>query len=181
MAGRTSGATGARETQLRSKLVGQAPINSSMNRSGILGCKMRRRRTRCDWERNASEAGIQAGAPGGQEEEELPMAPAWMSVVPDVPFTGDDQGSTIYTALANLHVLGSFDESQFEAEVFAREATNGKGPLEPHPQADFARDGEPIALGKQQPPPEHFLIAFQPSHRISFESISAQCKNIALR
>ena len=153
MAGRTRGATGARETQLRSKLVRQPPFKSSISRSGVLGGEMLRRRTRCDWERNASEAGIQAGAPGGQEDEELPMAPAWMSVVPDVPFTGDDQGSTIYTALANLHVLGSFDESQFEAEVYAREATNGKGPVEPQRQADLISDKQ-IALGKQEPPPE---------------------------
>jgi len=48
-------------------------------------------------------------------------APRWSSIVPDVPFTGDDQGSTIYTALANLHELGSFDESQLEAETYARE------------------------------------------------------------
>jgi ACS family sodium-dependent inorganic phosphate cotransporter len=53
-------------------------------------------------------------------------APRWSSIVPDVPFTGDDQGSTIYTALANLYELGSFDESQFEAETYAREGKAGK-------------------------------------------------------
>ena len=49
----------------------------------------------------------------------------WSSIVPDVPFTGDDQGSTIYTALSNLYGMGSFDESQFEAETYAREAKPG--------------------------------------------------------
>ena len=53
--------------------------------------------------------------------------PRWSSIVPDVPFTGDDQGSTIYTALANLYeTQGSFDESQFEAETYAREGKVGK-------------------------------------------------------
>ncbi|KAH7618661.1 putative anion transporter 6, chloroplastic [Nannochloris sp. 'desiccata'] len=52
--------------------------------------------------------------------------PRWSSIVPDVPFTGDDQGSTIYTALANLYEMGSFDESQFEAETYAREGKAGK-------------------------------------------------------
>lgn len=51
----------------------------------------------------------------------------WSSIVPDVPFTGDDQGSTIYTALSNLYESGSFDESQFEAETYAREAKPGDG------------------------------------------------------
>lgn len=48
--------------------------------------------------------------------------PRWTGIVPDVPISGDDQGSTIYTALANLYETGSFDESQFEAETYAREA-----------------------------------------------------------
>ena len=50
-----------------------------------------------------------------------------MGVIPDVPITGDDQGSTIYSALAHLGALGSFDESQFEAETYSREATGGSG------------------------------------------------------
>lgn len=50
-------------------------------------------------------------------------APKWMGVIPDVPITGDDQGSTIYSALAHLGALGSFDESQFEAETYVREAS----------------------------------------------------------
>jgi hypothetical protein len=54
-------------------------------------------------------------------------APKWMGVIPDVPITGDDQGSTIYSALAHLGALGSFDESQFEAETYSREATGGSG------------------------------------------------------
>ena len=54
--------------------------------------------------------------------------PGWSSIVPDVPFTGDDQGSTIYTALYNLYERGSFDESQFEAETYAREAKPGSSP-----------------------------------------------------
>lgn len=53
-------------------------------------------------------------------------APKWMGVIPDVPITGDDQGSTIYSALAHLGALGSFDESQFEAETYVREASGKK-------------------------------------------------------
>lgn len=54
------------------------------------------------------------------------QAPRWSGIVPDVPISGDDQGSTIYTALANLYGTGSFDESQFEAETYAREAYKRK-------------------------------------------------------
>lgn len=55
-------------------------------------------------------------------EDPPPIFPRWTGIVPDVPFTGDDQGSTIYTALANLYGAGKFDESQFEADIYAREA-----------------------------------------------------------
>ena len=65
--------------------------------------------------------------------------PRWMGIVPDVPISGDDQGSTIYTALANLHTQGSFDESQFEAETYAREASsNGSSEDEVPVQAQSA-------------------------------------------
>lgn len=62
----------------------------------------------------------------------------WSSIVPDVPFTGDDQGSTIYTALANLYeTMGSFDESQFEAETYAREGAATKGSPLDHPTPEI--------------------------------------------
>lgn len=48
---------------------------------------------------------------------------SWSGIVPDVPLTGDDQASTIYTALADLD--GAYDESQIEAETYSREATSG--------------------------------------------------------
>jgi MFS transporter, ACS family, solute carrier family 17 (sodium-dependent inorganic phosphate cotransporter), other len=62
-----------------------------------------------------------------------------MGVIPDVPITGDDQGSTIYSALAHLGALGSFDESQFEAETYSREATGGSGS---DSSSDVAREAQ---------------------------------------
>ena len=63
----------------------------------------------------------------GDDDSSAFKAPKWMGVIPDVPITGDDQGSTIYSALAHLGALGSFDESQFEAETYSREANGGSG------------------------------------------------------
>lgn len=65
---------------------------------------------------------IQASGDSESEGNDF-RAPKWMGVIPDVPITGDDQGSTIYSALAHLGALGSFDESQFEAETYVREAS----------------------------------------------------------
>lgn len=65
---------------------------------------------------------IQASGDDQSEVNDF-KAPKWMGVIPDVPITGDDQGSTIYSALAHLGALGSFDESQFEAETYVREAS----------------------------------------------------------
>jgi ACS family sodium-dependent inorganic phosphate cotransporter len=64
--------------------------------------------------------------PASNDSKSQYNVPRWANIVPDVPFTGDDQGSTIYTALANLYEMGSFDESQFEAETYAREGKAGK-------------------------------------------------------
>lgn len=87
--------------------------------------------------------------------------PRWSGIVPDVPFTGDDQGSTIYTALAQLHELGNFDESQFEADTYAREATgkpaNGAAAPSDHSLAsttETATDAAPVATSPGAPPPE---------------------------
>lgn len=82
-----------------------------------------------------------------------------MGIVPDVPISGDDQGSTIYTALANLHTQGSFDESQFEAETYAREASSNGSPIDEMPtqreSAISAAAEAAIREGKEPPrPPE---------------------------
>jgi MFS transporter, ACS family, solute carrier family 17 (sodium-dependent inorganic phosphate cotransporter), other len=50
-----------------------------------------------------------------------PRATPKKYIVPHIPFTGDDQGSTIYTALSTIE--GRYDEGHFEADLYAREAT----------------------------------------------------------
>jgi hypothetical protein len=48
---------------------------------------------------------------------------SWSGIVPDFPLTGDTQASTIYTALVELYKSeANFDESQVEADTYAREA-----------------------------------------------------------
>lgn len=48
---------------------------------------------------------------------------SWSGIVPDFPLTGDNQASTIYTALVELYESeANFDESQVEADTYAREA-----------------------------------------------------------
>ena len=112
----------------------------------------------------AYDPSVQAGQDSDSQEGSnvQPIAPRWMGVVPDVPFTGDDQGSTIYSALANLHVLGSFDESQFEAETYVREAT-GKSDderIEPIPERSSADEEEPASLEPQGGIPHRWQIVF---------------------
>ena len=86
-------------------------------------------------------------ASSDSEENDF-RAPKWMGVIPDVPITGDDQGSTIYSALAHLGALGSFDESQFEAETYVREASGKKQDVSP------AQGSESAEVEEVAPVPE---------------------------
>ena len=95
---------------------------------------------------------VQASNEDEKRSDDSIRAPVWMGVIPDVPITGDDQGSTIYSALANLGALGSFDESQFEAETYVREA-GGSGKRSEDVKTNVAAEVLQDENERQEPAP----------------------------